>query len=433
MKASRVLINNGANLERVNQYGLTPLISAALSGKVGAVKLLIEAGAVVDLAAEFSRDHNEDDRDYRDYSENDSRALEGLTRLVDSSSTWAHGVRPERRNLIDLLLHCSFSASLSLATASCYKREIFAEPVKQNATFPRGPAEISTVRTAILQSRTIPEDMEIEWQWSLTARVLLGIVDAMEEIWSIGSFALAVCHELLNHESHALRSVEDVFRSLEIPSLLLAVKDVLDRVWIVAKRDILYSESVGSGTGIGVEDDDKKEEESGGRLEDYPSYKKAFYGSASGEYGANDYTSYEGESGDFETEEDGSEGYAANEDILADDVSEEFASDLASEAASDEASDKVPSENPLRWRGWNMECLPECLEDYGSLLKTARPQLGLNIEVSKKESQLGQQYQLAENAARLIRVHTEYYDQLYTQTRELYRLWSDKLDWERWR
>jgi hypothetical protein len=174
-------------------------------------------------------------------------------------------------------------------------------------------------------------------------------------------------------------------------------------LWIVAKRDILYSESVGSGTGLWVVGDDKEEdqeedqdEDAGSALEDYPPYPNTFKDSASGEYGAADYTSDEGESVDFETDEGGSEGYAADEDVSADDASEDFASDVALdrasdaasevslEVASDEGSGKDSSETLLRWRGWNMESLPTCLESYGKLLNIARHQLGLRAEDHKK-------------------------------------------------
>ncbi|KAJ0420814.1 hypothetical protein BJY00DRAFT_283615 [Aspergillus carlsbadensis] len=440
MKAARALINNGANLERVNQYDLTPLMSATLSGKLNAVEMLIEGGAVVDLAAEFSRDHDEGDRDYRDYSVKDSQALEGLVRLIYSSTTWLHAVRPERRELIERLLHCSFFPNPSLATAGHNQLRIFAKLVKESNTFPRGLTDIGGLGAAILQSTALPNDVEPEWQWPLTVRFLLGLIDAMEEIQELGSFGLDVCHELLKHETHASHSVEDVCKALEIPSLVLGAKDVLDRVWIVAKRDILYSESAGSGTGLWVESDGKDQEEGEEgeeeersekkdfwrELEENPSFRAQFYGSASGEYGANSFPSDESES-----DQGGSDGYAADEDD-----SQKSASDVASDVASNEALDEAPATDPsanaLRWRGWNMERLPTWLEEFASLLKTVRIQLVLRAEDLKKESKLGEQRQLAENAATLILAHMQYYDDLLKQTQELYHLWSEKLNWERW-
>ncbi|KAL2784708.1 hypothetical protein BJX66DRAFT_343796 [Aspergillus keveii] len=417
MKAARVLIKNGANIERVNEYGLTPLISAALSGKVHAVELLIEEGAVVDLAAEFSRDHDEEDRDYRNYSEKDSRAIRDLARIIDSSTTWAGDVRHERRELITLLLHCRFFLNHSLATACCYRLKIFPELVRQSGTFPRGPAEIGRLRTAILQSRVIREDPETEWQWPSTVRLLLGLADAMEETQLVGSFTLGVCHELLNHKSHDSSSLEDVCEILDILSLLLGAKDILDRLWIVAKRDILYSESAGSGTGlwvVGEGDEDQTEPETAD--DNYPPDQPTTSDSASGEYGPDDYTSDEDESDDFELDDGGLDENATDEGV---------------------SEDKDPSENSLRWRGWNMERLPTYLEAYGSLLKIVRHQFRLHAQDSKKDSRkkwkLGRTNKLAANAAALIRFHTEYYDRLSTQTHELYSLWDDKLSWDHWR
>jgi hypothetical protein len=156
-------------------------------------------------------------------------------------------------------------------------------------------------------------------------------------------------------------------------------------VWIVAKRDILYSESVGSEAGLWVVGEDgEDEDEVVSAVDNYPSYESTFYDSPSGEYGADDYTSDEGESDEFETDEGGSDGYAAEEDVSAEDASEEFASDEASDEASNAASDQVPSENLLIWRGWDMERLPACLEDYASLLKVARHQFRLRAEGPKK-------------------------------------------------
>jgi ankyrin repeat protein len=163
LEAARVLIKNGAEIERVNEYGLTPLISATLSGRLDAVRLLVEEGAVVDFSAEFSRDHDKDDRDYRDYSPKDSRALEGLTRLVYSSTIWVHGVRHERRNFINMLLHCDFFPNPSLATASRNWLEIFLNLVKKSGTFPRGLADIGRLRNVIVQSRAIPPVTGTEW------------------------------------------------------------------------------------------------------------------------------------------------------------------------------------------------------------------------------------------------------------------------------
>ncbi|KAL2844040.1 hypothetical protein BJX68DRAFT_269906 [Aspergillus pseudodeflectus] len=171
MKAARVLIKNGAKLDQVNQHGLTPLLRAVLSSTVGAVSSLIEEGAVVDLCAEFSPDYNEDDPDYRNFSDNDSRVINGLPRIVDNSDAWVNAVRPERKDFVNLLLRSDFFPRPCLAIAAWERTTVFRLLVKESGTFPRGPIEVGALRTAIQKSRAIAKRLVSDWQWPLTVRI----------------------------------------------------------------------------------------------------------------------------------------------------------------------------------------------------------------------------------------------------------------------